>query len=189
MAKPEELSKFYTDLEQEIINKAALDETEDFRENIFTQIYIDYLCEAAEIEDGNVCFHEGRGVKVNGYSISEDESNITLFVSIYKNNPSIYSVPPSDAVAMINRAKQFYLKSLKKYQTDIEEAYAALLSLSLFRRACTQGSNPPSAAGSSSLRGRESGGAVQASPPALPLGPHRRCQSGGCLHRLSYPER
>lgn len=125
MAKPEELSKFYTDLEQEIINKAALDETEDFRENIFTQIYIDYLCEAAEIEDGNVCFHEGRGVKVNGYSISEDESNITLFVSIYKNNPSIYSVPPSDAVAMINRAKQFYLKSLKKYQTDIEEAYAA----------------------------------------------------------------
>ena len=124
MAKPEELSKFYTDLEQEIINKAALDETEDFRENIFTQIYIDYLCEAAEIEDGNVCFHEGRGVKVNGYSISEDESNITLFVSIYKNNPSIYSVPPSDAVAMINRAKQFYLKSLKKYQTDIEEAYA-----------------------------------------------------------------
>lgn len=43
MAKPEELSKFYTDLEQEIINKAALDETEDFRENIFTQIYIDYL--------------------------------------------------------------------------------------------------------------------------------------------------
>ena len=47
MAKPEELSKFYTDLEQEIINKAALDETEDFRENIFTQIYIDYLCEAA----------------------------------------------------------------------------------------------------------------------------------------------
>lgn len=62
MAKPEELSKFYTDLEQEIINKAALDETEDFRENIFTQIYIDYLCEAAEIEDGNVCFHEGRGV-------------------------------------------------------------------------------------------------------------------------------
>lgn len=125
MAKAEELTRFYQDLNQEIINKAAIDETEDFRENIFTQIYIDYLCEAAEVEDGNICFHEGRGVKVNGYSIAEDESNIVLFVSIYKNSPQLFTVPPSDAVAMINRAKQFYLKSLKNYQMDIEEAYGA----------------------------------------------------------------
>ena len=125
MAKVEELTKFFEDLNQEIINKATIDETEDFRENIFTQIYIDYLCEAAEIEDGNVCFHEGRGVKVNGYSIAEDESNIVLFVSIYKNSDQLFAVPPSDAIAMINRAKQFYLKSLKNYQLDIEEAYGA----------------------------------------------------------------
>lgn len=133
MAKAEELIKFYEDLGQEIINKAAIDETEDFRENIFTQIYIDYLCEAAEIEDGNVCFHEGRGVKVNGYSIAEDESNIVLFVSIYKNSPKLYTVAPSEAIAMINRAKQFYLKSLNNYQTDIEEAYGAFdLARSIF---------------------------------------------------------
>ncbi len=125
MAKAEELNKFYDDLSQEIINKAAIDETEDFRENIFTQIYIDYLCEAAEIEDGNVCYHEGRGVKVNGYSIAEDESYIILFVSIYKNSPTIYSVSPSDAIAMLNRAKQFYLRSLQNYHVDIEEAYGA----------------------------------------------------------------
>lgn len=125
MAKAEELTKFYEDLTQEIINKAAIDETEDFRENIFTQIYIDYLCEAAEIEDGNVCYHESRGVKVNGYSISEDESNIVLFVSIYNNSPQVYSVAPSEAVAMINRAKQFYIKALKNYQSDLEEAYGA----------------------------------------------------------------
>lgn len=125
MAKAEELTKFYEDLSQEIINKAAIDETEDFRENIFTQIYIDYLCEAAEIEDGNVCFHEGRGVKVNGYSIAEDENSIVLFVSIYKNSPRLFTVAPSEAMAMINRAKQFYLKSLKNYQIDIEEAYGA----------------------------------------------------------------
>ncbi len=125
MAKAEELTKFYEDLNQEIINKAAIDETEDFRENIFTQIYIDYLCEAAEIEDGNVCYHEGRGVKVNGYSIAEDESNIVIFVSIYKNSPQVFPVPPSEAVVMINRAKQFYIKAMKNYQTDIEEAYGA----------------------------------------------------------------
>lgn len=133
MAKAEELGKFYEDLNQEIINKAAIDETEDFRENIFTQIYIDHLCEAAEIEDGNVCYHEGRGVKVNGYSIAEDESYIALFVSIYKNSPQVFSVPPSEATSMLNRAKQFYLKSMRNYQTDIEEAYGAFdLARSIF---------------------------------------------------------
>ena len=125
MAKTEEIKKFYKDLSQEIINKASIDETEDFRENIFTQIYMDYLCEAAEIEDGNISYHSNRGVKVNGYSIAEDESYIAIFVSIYKNSPEVFSVPPSEASAMINRAKQFYLKSLKNYQKDIEEAYGA----------------------------------------------------------------
>ncbi len=125
MAKADEIIKFYEDINQEIINKAAIDETEDFRENIFTQIYIDFLCEAAEIEDGNVCYHEARGIKVNGYSISEDENSMVIFVSIYKNSPSLFSVAPSDALAMINRAKQFYLRAIKNYQIDIEEAYGA----------------------------------------------------------------
>jgi hypothetical protein len=122
MAKKEELEKFYENIGQEIINKAAIDETEDFRENVFTQIYIDYLCEAAELEDGNVCYFEARGIKVNGYSIAEDESYIALFVSIYKNSPQVFSVPPSEALQMINRAKQFYLKSRKNYHCEIEEA-------------------------------------------------------------------
>ena len=123
MANKKELVKFYKDLSQEIINKAALEETEEFRENIFTQIYIDYLCEAAEIEDGNIAYHEARGVKVNGYSIAEDETYIAIFVSIYKNSADVYSVPPSDVLSMINRAKSFYLKSMNKYHLEVEEAY------------------------------------------------------------------
>ena len=47
-------------------NKAAIDETEDFRENIFTQIYIDHLCEAAEIEDADCIIVLGCLVKSNG---------------------------------------------------------------------------------------------------------------------------
>ena len=118
-----ELAKFYKDLSQEIINKSFLEETEEFRENIFTQIYIDSLCEAAEIEDGNIAYHEARGIKVNGYSLAEDETYIALFVSIYKNNPDVYSVPPSEVLTMVNRAKNFYLKSMNKYHLEVEEAY------------------------------------------------------------------
>lgn len=125
MPKSEELYKFYEDLCQEIINKAALDEEEDFRENIFTQIYIDYLSEAAEIEDGNLSYHEARGVKINGYSMPEDETSLDLFVSIYKNNQDIFTVAPSEATTMIARAQQFFLKSVKGYYLELEEAYNA----------------------------------------------------------------
>lgn len=125
MAKTEDIKKFYQDLNQEIINKAAIEEEEGFREDIFTQLYIDYLTEAAEVEDGNICYHEAPGIKVNGYSIAEDETSIVLFVSIYKNSTDMYSVSHEDAKAMLGRAKQFYIKSLDNYQTEIEEAYAA----------------------------------------------------------------
>ena len=42
---------------------------------------------------------------------------------MYKNSPSVYSVPPSDVLNMINRAKNFYLKSMNKYHLEVEEAY------------------------------------------------------------------
>lgn len=122
MNETKELEKFYQDLNQEIINKAALDEEEQYREPIFTQVYIDYLSEWGELEDGNLSYYEARGIKINGYSLSEDETSITLFVSIYKNSPDIFSVPPSEAIAMLNRAKQFFLKAKNGLYNDIEEA-------------------------------------------------------------------
>lgn len=122
MERTKELEKFYQNLSQEIINKAAIEEEGQYRESIFTQIYIDYLCEWDELEDGNLSYYEGRGVKINGFSLSEDETSIVLFVSLYKNSPDMFSVPPSEAVAMLNRVKQFYLKARKGLYTDIEEA-------------------------------------------------------------------
>ena len=125
MTHKQDLDKFYEDLSQEIINKAAMDETEDFRENIFSQVYMDYLIEAAEVEDGNLSYHEVRGCKLNGFSLPEDESSLVLFVSIYKNLPEVYTVPPSEALTMLNRLKQFFIKAKKGYHSDLEEAYSA----------------------------------------------------------------
>lgn len=125
MTEGNELNKFYEELRHEIVMQANFAGPKDFHENVFTQLYVNDLCEAAELEDGNVCHYEARGVKVNGYSIAEDDTSITLFVSIYKDNPQIFTVPPSDAIAMIKRAKQFYLKSLTGYHNDIEEALEA----------------------------------------------------------------
>lgn len=119
----QELVKFYEDLNQEIVNKASIDEEEDFRENIFTEVYIDDLVEAAEIEYGNISYHESRGVKINGYCFPEDDTDLILFVSIYNNKPEIYNVAPSDAKKMLERLKTFYIKSTEGYYADLEDAY------------------------------------------------------------------
>ena len=42
MERTKELERFYQNLSQEIINKAAVEEEGQYRESIFTQIYIDY---------------------------------------------------------------------------------------------------------------------------------------------------
>lgn len=125
MDRIKELSTFYKELSQEIYNKSILDETEDFRENTFTQIFIDYLCEAAEIESGDICFYESRGIKINAYSIPEDETTLVLIASIFKNKGELFSIPPTEVLTMFNRLKQFYDKSTNAFHLNLEEAYAA----------------------------------------------------------------
>ena len=39
---------------------------------------IEYLTEAGELEDGHVCYHSARGIKVNGYNIQE----YTYYISV-----------------------------------------------------------------------------------------------------------
>lgn len=121
----ESLGKFYQDIKQEINNRAAMEGEEAFKENVFTEVYTDFLTEAGEIPDASTAYWEARGVRVNGYSISEDETELTLFVCIFKNAPEPFSVPKTDVTAMFSRTKSFYLKSKKNYYETIEESTEA----------------------------------------------------------------
>ena len=123
MLKDDKLREFYTELNQEIINKSVVSEDEDFRENTFTETFIDYLVEAAEIEYGDICYHEARGVKINAYCFPEDESDLVLFVSSYDNRPEIYSIAPSEVTKYFQRVKEFYRKSCKGYYSELEDAF------------------------------------------------------------------
>ena len=130
MEKNETVEEFYNNTAQEVIARAAAEDEENYRENILTEIYIDYLEEAAELEDGNICYYFNRGLKLNGYSLIEPEDNdgdisLSLFATIYNNSPEVYSVPPSDVQAMFTRLKKFFVKSTQGLYRDIEEAFDA----------------------------------------------------------------
>lgn len=86
-----ELNQFIKNLHQEVIINSEGNKTDEdsgaFREEEFTRLMIEYLIDAGELEDGHVCYHSARGIKVNGYNLQEDEGRLDLFVSIYTQTP------------------------------------------------------------------------------------------------------
>jgi hypothetical protein len=68
----ENIKTFCSELYQEILARSETDDHELLREDQFTEIMVEYLVEAGELDDGRICFNKMKGHKVNGYYISED---------------------------------------------------------------------------------------------------------------------
>lgn len=116
------LEKFAEDFRQEIINLADAEDLEQFRGDQFTELMIEHLSDAGEIDDGNVCSHAARGIKVNGYSVSEDEDCLDLFTSICTLEVPPVSVTGTQIQTALKRVMTFVDKSFKEYYKDLEEA-------------------------------------------------------------------
>jgi len=121
-----ELTRFAENLRQEVIINAEGNQTEEdegsFREEAFTRLMIDYLTEAGELEDGHVCYHSARGIKINGYNLQEDEGRLDLFISIYTQNPHPTTVRKDAVENAFKQLINFLSKVYKGYHQSIEEA-------------------------------------------------------------------
>lgn len=116
------LDQFATDLHAEIENLAQIEDYESFREEQFIELMISYLSEAGEIDDGTVCFHKSRGMKVNGYNVSADGECLDLIVAVYGGNPEPGSVPQSEVSRAFKLVTTFFENSLTGYHTRLEES-------------------------------------------------------------------
>ena len=121
-----ELARFAENLHQEIIINAegnqADEEGGSFREDAFTQLMIEYLTEAGELEDGHVCYHRARGIKVSGYNFQEEEGRLDLFISTYTQNPLPTTVRKDAVESAFKQLINFLSKVYKGYHQTIEEA-------------------------------------------------------------------
>lgn len=84
-------------------------------------VMLEYLEDAAEIEDPVICPFRGYGLQLNAYSISEDYENVDIFVSIYNETDSIASVSRTDVDAAIKRAIQLYRKATNDLYESFEK--------------------------------------------------------------------
>jgi hypothetical protein len=104
MSDESQLLDFHLQLESEITDLArsgAGNVTGNFREVAFTELIAADLEESGVLESPEICdFERGSGaasLKVNGYSVPEEDSRLDLLVTIYKG--------PSDETANVNAAE------------------------------------------------------------------------------------
>ncbi|MBN1379489.1 MAG: AIPR family protein [Gammaproteobacteria bacterium] len=122
MKEQELLNKFSADLVQEVISGADSGEDGEFRLNQFTRLAAEYLIEAGEIDDINVCYYKSRGIQMNGYNISQDEDCIDLFATIFNQQSPVVNVTKIQCETAFRQAEACLKKGFSGFYTSLEEA-------------------------------------------------------------------
>lgn len=133
MSERKDLQKFGEDFFQEIISRAEVEDMEEYRENIFVELMIEYLEESGEIDGGMPCYHKKKGIQVNGYQFYEDHNTLDLFVSIFQGNNELETVTKTDINSVFNRLNNFLDRSMEEYHAELEESSDVFdLSIGIF---------------------------------------------------------
>lgn len=123
-----EIQQFYTDIQEDVNSTLITEEEGSNPEQIFTEIALQFLADAGETENCQVCFDEKiskRGVehKINGYSLYENYETLDLFVTIYNGDSVLQNVTKSDVDKTVERAVKFFRNAIyKDYVNEIEES-------------------------------------------------------------------
>lgn len=109
MSEAGDLKSFVDDLYHEVTISSDIDTNAEYKENEFTRQISEFLIDSGEIEDLTVCYHKSRGMQVNAYSISQDETRLDLFITIF----NLESPPTNVAKAKVDQAFSQIIGMLK----------------------------------------------------------------------------
>lgn len=120
-----EFEQFAEHFHQDISAHSRDTETEAFAEEEFTDLLLGYLADAGEIDDHEICSHQARGIKVNGYSFSNNNEALDLFVSLYTGEYPPIRVSRTDLQIQLKRLRTFFDRALNRNYTSLEESSPA----------------------------------------------------------------
>lgn len=121
----EDLLAFATDIRQEVLLRADLDDEESLRPEAFTEMLLDSLEEAGEIEEGHVCYHRDRGIEISGYGVHEEGDVVNLFATIYRGETPPTTVGKQEVETAFRRLRAFWDKTAGPYHRTLEESSEA----------------------------------------------------------------
>jgi hypothetical protein len=120
-----ELEQFASGLQQEVISRSEVEDEEQFRVNAFTEVMLEYLSDAGEVEGAVVCHHKARGEEVSAYALSEDGNFLELVVSLYTQSVPPRTVTKAEVDTAFKRLTEFLRRALKGAHGSIEESSPA----------------------------------------------------------------
>ncbi len=120
-----ELSTFYEELQADVIAEAVNSpDGEDFKENAFTRIIVNDLAIAGVLESPITCHYEetisGLTVKINAYSIPDEDSRIDLVITEYFSTPEPSRVAAADIEKLLNQAFRFFRTTIQGRYGQLE---------------------------------------------------------------------
>lgn len=122
MNEKDGLNSFCEDLLQEVLAGAGDAEDGGFKVDQFTRMVADYLIEAGEVEDVNVCFYKSRGMQLNGYNVNQDEDCLDIFVSVFNQQTPPVTVTKAQCEAAFRQAETCLRKGLTGFHSTLEES-------------------------------------------------------------------
>lgn len=127
----EDILKVHNSIHREIIDYMN-DNTDGitinaFKEDIFTQVMIEYLIDFGAIEGGEVIHFERKtgygNVKVNGYYLDYEEGNLDIIVSIFDPTSELHEITKGDTKKILERASRLFTLALKSYHKEMDSAH------------------------------------------------------------------
>src|SRR5882672_55765 len=129
------LDQFAEDFRQDVLASAEIDDSEDFAENAFSRRMLDYIAEAGELGDADVCNYRGGGLKLNGYELNPEEESLDLAVSVYTGEIPPVRVEKARIDQAVRQLTAFLKRAASGLHKKIEEthpAFSAAQSISQF---------------------------------------------------------
>lgn len=108
-----DLIGFYEELQADVIAESGYSEDgEDFKENTFTRIIIEDLAAAGILESPIACHYQasisGLSVKINAYSIPDEDTRVDLVISEYFSTPEPSKITTADIERAMNQVLRFF---------------------------------------------------------------------------------
>lgn len=122
MTELEELEAFGRNLQQDVIARADAAEDGALRAEAFTEIMLEYLVDAGEIDDGISCPFEARGMRCSGYYLSENNDRLDLFLTIPCLDGGVRTTPKTEIDRAFRRLSEFLDKAIGGIHKGREEA-------------------------------------------------------------------
>ncbi|MGY0537977.1 AIPR family protein [Nocardioides sp. YJ-D4] len=121
----EDLSAFVADLHQELVLSASEEGAERSVPEAFTEYMFGVLTEAGEIDGADLAMYEARAARASGFTVSEDQSTLWLFLTDYRGGLALESYTKASLDTAVRRMTGFLEQAVDGLWRQLEETSPA----------------------------------------------------------------